>query len=132
MGQKLRAMGGETHNSDSFRTLFTQTDLCGKPLDAGDAAAVLDVVDHGLAVEIVDAGLAVDAAAQDERVHVGPGVFNSTLKNVVSFLEKIIWDVGAHQLLKTVFFRPKNYTIQLLHRCMVSMGMRYPVNVVTS
>jgi hypothetical protein len=41
-----------------------------------------------------------------------------------SFLEKKIetgWGEGAHQLLKSVFF-PKNLTIRLLHRCLISMG----------
>ena len=45
-----------------------------QPLDAGDAAAVLDVVDHRLAVEVVDGSLPVDTAAQEQRVDVGSEV----------------------------------------------------------
>jgi hypothetical protein len=52
--------------------LVQATCLRGQPLDAGDAAAVLDVVHHRLAVQVVDGCLAVDPAAQNQRINVRP------------------------------------------------------------
>ncbi len=62
-------------------SIVQATCLRGQPLDAGDAAAVLDVVHHRLAVQVVDGRLAVHPTAQNQRIDVRPEISQRLSKN---------------------------------------------------